>query len=73
MKTTTLTVGSVTYAMKVKKLLERKDIKAKLVKIDAESSINGCSYGVSINSNNFFDTIALLKQNGIEYTVYSEK
>lgn len=73
MKTTTIIVGSVTYAIKARKLLARHDIVATLQKIDAQNSGAGCNYGIKINSGYFFDTVAILKQNGIEYTVYSEK
>ncbi|MBO7303831.1 MAG: DUF3343 domain-containing protein [Clostridia bacterium] len=73
MKTTTITVPSVTYAVKIKKILERKNIVAKLIKIDTDNSKEGCSYGISVSSSNFFDVVALLKQNGIEYSVYNAK
>ena len=73
LKTTTITVGSVTYAIKVKKLLLRMNIEAKLIKVDTGRTNTGCTYGIKVSSNKFFDAVALLKQNGIEYTVYNEK
>ena len=73
MNTTTITVGSVTYAIKVKKFLERAGIRAALVKVDSSKSEKGCTYGININSANFYDAVSILKNTGIEYSVYTEK
>lgn len=72
MNTTTITVGSVTYAIKVKKLLERAGIRSNLIKVDISKSGSGCVYGIKLNSAYFYDAIALLKQTGIEYSAYSD-
>ena len=73
MNTTTITVGSVTYAIKVRKLLERSGIAAMLVKVDSSKSERGCTYGINVNSENFYDAVAVLKNNGIEYSVFMAK
>ena len=73
MNTTTITVGSVTYAIKVKKLLERAAIRSTLVKVDSSKSPKGCTYGININTASFYDAVAILKNTGIEYSVYTEK
>ena len=72
MKITTLTVGSVTYAIKVRKLLERAGVKAKLVKVDSSKSKSGCTYGIQLGNENFYDAVNILKNNGISYSVYNE-
>ncbi len=72
MNTTTLTVGSVTYAIKVRKLLERSGVKSKLVKVDSSKSKSGCIYGIQVQTAFFYDTVNILKNNGINYSVYSE-
>ena len=72
MNTTIITVGSVTYAIKVRKLLERSGIRAKLIKVESSMSPKGCTYGIKIDSSMFYDTVALLRNQGIEYSVYNE-
>ena len=71
MNTTTLTVGSVTYAIKVRKLLERAGVKSKLIKVDASKSKSGCTYGIQVQSALFYDVVTVLKNNGISYSVYN--
>lgn len=72
LNTTTITVGSVTYAIKVRKLLERSGIKSKLVKVDSSKSKNGCTYGIQVHTTLFYDVINILKNSGINYSVYNE-
>ena len=73
MNTTTITVGSVTYAIKVRKLLERNGINAMLVKVESSKSERGCTYGITVNSEKLYDAVSGLKNNGIEYSVFSAK
>ena len=72
MNSTIITVGSVTYAIKVKKLLDRSGIKSTLIKVDASKSEKGCNYGIRFHESLFYDAIAILKNRGIYYSVYSE-
>lgn len=65
----TITVGSVTYAIKSRKLLSGNGIPSKLVKIDALLSKNGCTHGLEISKNHFLDAVMILKTNGIPYSV----
>lgn len=69
MNTTTITVGSVTYAIKVRKILERAGIRSDLIKINASASERGCAYGIKINSAYFYDAVSIMKNNGIQYSV----
>ena len=71
MNTRTITVGSVTYAHKARRLLQRKEINSRLVKIDATRSKNGCAYGIEFAEEDFYNVIMELKNAGIVYYLYS--
>lgn len=66
MNTNIITVESVTIAMKLRRLLVRSGIKSKLVKVVK----NGCLHGVEINSIDFYNAIMIIREHGIEYSVY---
>ena len=63
----TITVGSVTYAHKAKRLLQQKGINSRLVKIDAARSRGGCTHGLEFDSADFYNVVMELKNAGIEY------
>ena len=65
-----ITVGSVTYAIKSRKLLSGIGIPSKLIKVDALLSKNGCTHGLEIPKIHFLDAVMVLKMNGIPYSVY---
>ena len=67
---TTITVGSATYAMKAKRVLQRMKIRTKLVKVDAARSKNGCTHGLEFASEDFFSVVMGLNNAGIEYFIY---
>ena len=71
MNTTIITVGSVTLAMKVRKLLSKKGIRSKLIKVDASKTANGCSYGIRISKDLFYDTVRVLVDNNLSYSIYN--
>lgn len=71
MQKNTLTVNSVTYAIKARKLLARDRIQSKLVKVDSSSS--GCTYGIEFDAENFYAVVKILRENRIEYSFYSGK
>ena len=71
MNTIIITVSSVTYALKAKKLLERERIKATLIKNDSSTNQKGCTYGVRIDASYLYDAVAILKSKGIEYSINS--
>ena len=64
-----VTVGTVTYAIKLRKLLLREGIRSKLVKVD--NSEGRCSHGIAINENDFYQAVVVMKSNGIKYSVYN--
>ena len=63
----TITVGSVTYAHKARRLLQHKGISSHLVKLDAARSKNGCTYGIEFEADDFYNVVMELKSAGIEY------
>ena len=61
-----ITVGSITYATKLKKLLYREGIKSTLVKSEVDGN---CVHGVKIENKDFYSAVVLLKENNIAYSV----
>ena len=73
MKQTTITVGSVTYALKARKTLLGIGIKSKLIKVDSSLKNVGCEYGIEFPIAYFLDAVAELKKQKINYSLYSEE
>ena len=71
MNKTTITVGSVTYAIKARKLLQRMKIQSKLIKIDASISPDGCKHGIEFDSDDLFSVVMGLRNAGINYKIIS--
>lgn len=69
---TTIAVGSITYAVKARRLLARGGIKTRLIKLSSSESASGCAHGIVIASARFFDAVVILKENGIPYSLYRE-
>lgn len=67
-----ITVSSITYALKAKKLFEREGIKATLIKKDLSKNTKGCTYGIKIDARYLYDAVAILKNKGIDYSVNSD-
>ena len=72
MNTVTLTLGSVTYAIKVRKLLMKYKVNSTLIKVEGTNE-KGCAYGIKFNKSDFLSIIRILKENEIEYYGYNEK
>ena len=72
MNTTTVTVGSSTYAIKVRRMLLQKNIQSKLVKIDASKTVGGCTHGIEFASADYYSVVMELKKDGISYTVFTD-
>ena len=73
MKTSVVTVPTVTIGLNGKKALAAKGIKSGIVKIDYTKNQNGCQYGIKFNERDYYDVISTLRERGIEYGVYTEK
>lgn len=72
LNTTTVTVGSSTYAIKVRRMLLQKNIQSKLVKIDASKTVGGCTHGIEFASADYYSVVMELKKAGISYTVFTD-
>ncbi len=64
-----LKVKSVTYAIKLKKILARSGINANVVKIGISKDGSGCAYGISFKDEYLFDVSRIVRNAGIEYTL----
>ncbi|MBO5907193.1 MAG: DUF3343 domain-containing protein [Clostridia bacterium] len=73
MNTITVTVGSVTYAIKARKILARMGIKSKLVKANNTETAPGCTHGIEISEEHLYTLISALKERGINYNVVPRK
>lgn len=62
-----LTVGTVTYAIRARKLLSSLGIRARLVKGTRGGGMGGCTYGVEIASADLKSSTEALTQAGISY------
>ena len=71
MKSIIVTVGSVTFALKLQKLFLRAKIRSKLVKVDNTRTENGCTHGLMISESDFYQAVVIMKSNGINYSVYN--
>ena len=69
MNTTVLTLGSVTYAIKGRKLLMRAGINSKLVKVSGGTVGAGCNHGLEISSDDFYSAVSVLRAAGVAYSV----
>ena len=73
MKKTTITVGSVTYSVKLARLLKRARVPYRLVKIDNGDNNLGCTHGVEIDEQDLLFAIVIMKENGIIYSILGDK
>ena len=60
----TITIGSVTYAQKAKRILIQKGIRVRLVKQEATSD-GGCAFGVEVPEEAHLDALLILRAAGI--------
>ncbi len=73
MKKITITVGSATYAIRLRKLLLRSGIKSTLIKSEMGENNLGCSHGVEISENDLYHAAMIMRENGIKYSVSESK
>jgi len=59
-------LGSMTFAIKLKKILSRNGIKADQIK---RVGNGGCIHGVEINERDLFSVIVLLREHNIDYSI----
>ncbi len=65
-----ITVGSMTYAMKARKILRAKGITTRLVKLDSALTEHGCGYGIEFRSSESYRVYSTLKENNIKYSIH---
>lgn len=70
MKTAFISLGSVTYAVKARRLLMHEGVTSKLVKQDGTKNSEGCIFGIEIKSGDIFAAAEILRSGGMKYTVY---
>ncbi|MBR5144573.1 MAG: DUF3343 domain-containing protein [Clostridia bacterium] len=68
-----IVVGSITYAIKLRKLLTRVGIDASLIKVDNPNGGIGCIHGVEIPINDYYTAVVIMRDNNIDYSVYNSK
>ena len=71
MNSITINVGSVTYAIKLRKLLSRQGIESELIKMTGRNK-EGCTHGVRIKRLDLFRAVVIMREKGIEYSVIEE-
>lgn len=69
LNTIIVSVGTVTYAMKARKLLLKNGIQSKLIKSDSSDNGTGCTHGIEISNKDYFEAVRILGEGGIKYSV----
>ena len=64
---------SVTYAIRAQKLLEQKGIRAAIKKISRSLQVNGCGYGLEINSGDLEPVKEILSWASIKIVEITER
>ena len=67
MKSTIITIGSITMAQKAKKLLSGGGFRAKIVKLNTAKF--GCGYGITIDNYSTLAVARILRAANITYSV----
>lgn len=70
MKKLLLTVESITYAMKTRKLLGASGIRSEVVKVD--STDTGCTHAVEIAYGDLMSATRILRDHGIYFNVKTD-
>lgn len=65
-------IGSITYAMKARRQLSLRGIRAGLIKTDNGEN-EGCVYGIEIPEDRLLDAVAILRESRIEYQSVKEE
>ncbi len=65
----TIIIGSITYAMKARKALSARGIRARLIKSEPNLENRGCAYGIEVPETSLLDTIAELRRKNIDYRI----
>ena len=69
MDKTVLVIGSVTYAIKARRVLSRAGIQSKVIKTDVTDKNSSCTHGIEITANDLYSAVVALKNAGISYSL----
>ena len=72
MRSIILAVGSVTYAIKLRKMLKRSGIESEITKLQISDNSSGCTYGVEISGGDLLSAVVIMKENSIEYSIHNK-
>lgn len=67
LKKAVITLESMTYGLKAKKVLSTKGIISKLIKISSDFKDSGCTYGLELEYKNLFIAKKILKDAEIPF------
>ncbi len=65
-------IGSITYAMKARRQLSLRGIRAGLIKTDGGEN-EGCVYGIEIPEDRLLQAVSILRESRIEYRPLKEE
>ncbi len=60
-------IGSVTYAVKAKRLLSARGLHVRTVKLTPTPESRGCTYGIEVPEEEFLTAVAELRRAQIQY------
>ena len=64
-----LGIGSVTYAVMAQNALGRSGIASRIIRLDPSETVNGCVYGLAIESASLKKATSSLKREKINYSI----
>ena len=71
MKNAILAIGTMTNALKARKLLQKSNVRSKLIKLDSTKTLTGCSYGLEIFERDLYSAFSILRDAEISYSIYN--
>ncbi|MBR2343546.1 MAG: DUF3343 domain-containing protein [Clostridia bacterium] len=69
MNSAIITLGSLTYATKARRLFTKNGIDARTVKL-SEAADGGCTHGIEIKKSDLYSAVAILREAGVQYSLY---
>ena len=64
-------IGTLSECIKVKKMLERKNIQISIIKLEESKSKNGCAYGIAFSQTDLYSVVHILSTENIPYNAYT--
>lgn len=63
-----VSLKSMTYAVKAKKVLTKYNVDSEIIKLDSNMAQKGCSYGLNFDCLNLYMVEKALKENNVKYS-----